>query len=283
MLLTSFPCHSEKYLTVCAIFQNEASYIKEWIEYHQLVGVEKFYLYNNSSTDDYLEVLNPYIKTGLVDLDDWPTLQEEPFVKCQKRAYNDCKNKHKEDTTWIAYIDLDEFIVPVVGMTIPSILKDYENQGGLFVYWQNYGTSNLPSIPKDKLLIESLFMKYPWDHKVNRIGKSIVQPSKVISMSLHNGRFHKGHHTIRSDGVKIDGAKDFELPPVIDRIRINHYYTRAEDFFFGVKLARKQRIQPELKWDVDKIRRKLSESNEVKDEIMLKFVESLRELMEPKT
>ena len=33
------------YLSIVAISKNEAPYIKEWIEYHKLVGVERFYFY----------------------------------------------------------------------------------------------------------------------------------------------------------------------------------------------------------------------------------------------
>ena len=39
------------YFSICAIFKDESLSIKEWIEYHKLIGVEHFYLYNNNSTD----------------------------------------------------------------------------------------------------------------------------------------------------------------------------------------------------------------------------------------
>src|SRR4051812_43400023 len=63
----------QKYkLVACAIFQNETFFLREWIEYHRIVGVEHFYLYNNLSTDNYLEILQPYIAEGIVELFDWP-------------------------------------------------------------------------------------------------------------------------------------------------------------------------------------------------------------------
>ena len=43
----------EHYLAVCAIYRDEASYMQEWIEFHRLVGVERFYLYDNNSVDDH--------------------------------------------------------------------------------------------------------------------------------------------------------------------------------------------------------------------------------------
>lgn len=54
-----------KYLSICAIFRNEADYLKEWIEFHRLVGVEHFFLYNNFSEDAYLSILGDYIGQGL--------------------------------------------------------------------------------------------------------------------------------------------------------------------------------------------------------------------------
>ena len=59
-------------MNVLAAFKNEAPYLKEWIEFHLMVGFEKFFLYQNNSTDDYMSVLRPYIDSGVVDLTEWP-------------------------------------------------------------------------------------------------------------------------------------------------------------------------------------------------------------------
>ena len=98
----------ENELTIAAIMKNEGPYLREWIEYHKLVGVEKFYLYNNGSTDDTVEILAPYVKSGLVELIDFPG------EKKQIPAYNDCVARHKMDTQWLALIDLDEFAIALV-------------------------------------------------------------------------------------------------------------------------------------------------------------------------
>ena len=36
-------------VTICAIFKNEAPYLREWIEFNRVVGIEHFYLFNNNS------------------------------------------------------------------------------------------------------------------------------------------------------------------------------------------------------------------------------------------
>ena len=72
---------SKKYkVAICAIFKNEALYLKEWIEYHKIVGVEHFYLYNNNSEDNYEAILAPYIQDGTVTLTQWT--QNQAQMQC---------------------------------------------------------------------------------------------------------------------------------------------------------------------------------------------------------
>ena len=38
-------------LAIVAIAKNESDYIREWVAYHKVIGVERIYLYDNDSTD----------------------------------------------------------------------------------------------------------------------------------------------------------------------------------------------------------------------------------------
>ncbi len=67
-------------LSIGTIFKDEAKWMKEWIEYHLLIGVEHFFLYNNDSTDNYAEVLDPYIKKGIVELIPWGQANNAPWT-----------------------------------------------------------------------------------------------------------------------------------------------------------------------------------------------------------
>src|SRR5947209_4668609 len=40
-------------LAICAIFKDEAPYLAEWVTFHRLMGVDRFYLYDNRSTDSW--------------------------------------------------------------------------------------------------------------------------------------------------------------------------------------------------------------------------------------
>ena len=90
---------------ICAIFRDEALYLKEWITYQKIIGVEHFYLYNNFSEDNYLEILKPYITKNEVTLIDWNIPQG------QMAAYEHCVKNFSSDTKWLGFIDLDEFVV----------------------------------------------------------------------------------------------------------------------------------------------------------------------------
>ena len=107
------------YVSVCAIFKNEAKYLKEWIDYHLIVGVDHFYLYNNYSDDNYEKVLKPYIQRQLVTLIQWD------MPAGQIPAYNDCLKRFGADSNWIGFIDLDEFVTPLKFTNVKDWLKQF--------------------------------------------------------------------------------------------------------------------------------------------------------------
>ena len=73
---------------ICAIFREEAPFLDEWISFHIGVGASHFYLYNNFSTDNFRQVLEPWIAHGTVTLIDWPRPvgQLSAYRDCVKRA-----------------------------------------------------------------------------------------------------------------------------------------------------------------------------------------------------
>lgn len=263
------------YASVCAIFQDEAPYLKEWIEYHQMLGFEHFYLYNNRSSDHYKEVLQPYIKTGIVEIIEWPQIYETNFDPVQKGAYNHCILQSKSKTTWLAVIDIDEFIVPVHASTIREVLSPYDKKdkfGGLLMFWVFYGTSYLPKIPDGKLLIESLTRRTHLGHPWNANCKTICKPSKVKYFHVHGADYVTGSYDYASNG------RHGMQAPVLDQIRVNHYWTRAEDFMLNVKAPRRAKFTGH-EWSQFEIDQIMEHTNEVEDNIILKFIPKLRKKM----
>jgi hypothetical protein len=225
-------------LALCAIFRDDKSYLKEWIEFHRLLGVEHFYLYNHLSIDHPEEVLRPYIQAGIVDLIDWP--HEAPtrpeWGRVQNKAYNDALKKFGERVKWLAILDTDEFLFPVKKDNLQDFLKDFEAFGGVGVNWQCYGTSHVAKIPPGKQMIEMLIYKIGTHANVNKTIKSIVQPKYVDRISgPHFATYKNGYSQVNSNREPFKGP--FAPYVVIDQIRINHYWTRDEHFFYKCKLT----------------------------------------------
>ena len=71
-------------IVFCAFVKNEDSYIRQWIDYHHRLGVDKFIIYDNSKSidkdsycssekfSDLESLLFDYIESKLVYLINWP-------------------------------------------------------------------------------------------------------------------------------------------------------------------------------------------------------------------
>lgn len=213
-------------VSACAIFKNEAVFLKEWVEYHRLIGVEHFYLYNNFSEDNYAEVLAPYLKEGVVDLIEWP------IKYGQLSAYEDCYHKFKNETHWIAYIDLDEFICFRKEQSIQEWIKQFWKYPSIFINWKFFGTSGILEHDKSRLVIEQYTAC--WPHLVNS-GKSII--NTTYNFKLFTCHFFYPEVTIA--GIKTMVLPVSEFKKFVhywifrspfnaqSEVQINHYYTRS--------------------------------------------------------
>lgn len=273
---SSKPSKPKKYkynLAICAIFRDEAPYLQEWIEFHRLLGVEHFYLYNNLSSDNYKIVLAPYIKKKIVEVEDWSYTYQDVgrWSPIQCSAYGTKIPEIKDKVKWLAILDIDEFLFPTQGNNLQDFLKDYEDFGGVCVNWQMYGTSNIAKIPAGKLLIETLLLKAPKDYCENALVKSIVRPERVRSCeSPHYCFFLPPYFQVNEHKEPFDGPNSPYI--TVDKIRVNHYWSRDENFFNNVKIARRQSWQESTEGIIN---RKNNLSVE-EDDAILRFVPQLR-------
>ncbi len=164
------------YLSICAIFKDEAPYLPEWIEFHRLVGVERFFLYDNGSVDGGREVLEPWVRAGVVSIEECSIPLEHGG---QGWAYSDALERSRGSTRWLAFIDLDEFLYSPGSAPLPDVLREYEQHPGVVVNWQVYGSSGLTS-RTDGLVIESFVKRARTQWVRNRRVKSIVDPARAL-------------------------------------------------------------------------------------------------------
>lgn len=213
----------EHYLAVCAIAKNEGPYFKEWIEWHRKQGVEKFYIYDNESTDHTKQILQPYIHSGIVEYSFFPGRRR------QLAAYDDCFERHRFDARWIAVIDLDEFIVPQKDGSIPQFLHRMEGYAAVEVNWLVYGSSG-KRLKTDGDVMQRFRKHSLPGHQLNTHVKSIVDPRQVCCMI-------GCHEAARISGKAVDPNGNVikthfgDREPQQDVIRINHYAIKSYEEF----------------------------------------------------
>lgn len=264
-------------IAIVCVFKNEAEWLKEWIEYHKMIGVTHFYLYNNLSTDHYLDVLNPYIVDGSVELFNYPAT---PFlISDQNNIYNHAIDLAKKHSKWLVIIDTDEFVAPVETNNLELYLDQFpDHVAGIEINWQTYGTSNIKFLKANELLIEKLVFRAPFNDPVNLNCKSIVKPDHCRCKSPHECVFNPGfislHDTANSESDLSINEK------ALSKIRINHYVWRTEDFFYSVKLPRIDQRYP-THFNAISAREFLNQSNSVLDDCMKDFIQPLKAIMFP--
>lgn len=268
-------------LSITSILKNEPDII-EWIEYHRLVGVDHFYLYDNESTDGLVDKLAPYIDEGVV------TYTYYPGPAMQDSSVNDCIENFKYETKYLAVIDGDEYIVPVEDRQVPEILDEiietYHKHrynpggfaGGVGINWRDYGTSNHRE-PVEGLCIENYLYRGEDDYFQNVHIKTIYNPRVVDHVdNPHNGRYRQGYYTISEHGSMIPFLYFYDGH--CDILRINHYFSKSE----AQILAKNKRGWPvgDLKRDdATELFEASVNCNKVYDPIMLRYVEAVKERM----
>jgi len=260
------------------------------------MGVEHFFLYNNLSDDNYLSVLKYYIDRGIVTLRDWP----EPWRKgTQSNVYRDCLDQYGNESRWIAFIDLDEFLFAPNAETLTGVLKGYEGFPGIVVNWQVYGSSGHKKKPAG-LVIENFTMKARTDWIRNKHVKSIVDPAKTLRpLGAHVFEYHSGEAAVTENfepvrivtsgrlsrglkrlligimpGIPVDPYAVNRSPVKrvsVNKLRINHYIVKSEE---EALTAMKHHIQHKHVNEMNWLR--YHDRNDERDAILCGYVPALK-------
>jgi len=269
--------HSElhKYkFSVCAFFKDEEKYIREWVEYHKLIGVEHFYLYDNGSRDFSRGILDPYVKEGLVTLIHWSDrmpfrLEEEAAthwaLSTQIPAYEHAtKWEAYKETEWLAFLEIDEFLVPVSGHSLGDVLKEYQDFPGINLSCDCYQPAPVDSFLRRKLLISTVELRdVPNQMMQISFDKAIIKPEMYTSFSWPPYKCH---------------YKDHAAPAQMRRgdLKINKYVNRPKGSFHFEKRREKLHVDNRILADYE-LKKLLQLGYEIDDaeKAIFKYVPSL--------
>jgi hypothetical protein len=232
-------------ISIISQIRDEAKYLKEWIEFHLLVGVDNFYITNHLSADNYLEVLQPYIDKGIVKITNLlieVNNNGNSFKNEQDLLTHSIPiiNKHikESDSDWVIYLNADEFLYPTKEDNIKDVISKFNPKvGQIGVNWRLMGNSNY-RLNDGELITEKLTKCKFKDDKGpqfdnQRHTKSLIKKESFVHLpSVHYGIIKQNYLHVDTLGNpnNIELDKYRTKVQVLDNLVINHYVFRDLDY-----------------------------------------------------
>jgi Glycosyltransferase family 92 len=211
----------------------------------------------------------------------------DKIVSPQRQAYAHALCNFGPNFRWMAFIDLDEFLFPVVQPNLVETLSRYEDCSSLCVPWFMFGFSGHET-PPSGLVIENYTRRAPYppppDCQLELLKwKSIVDPSSVVGVSNAH-IFDLATDANRTvDERRIPISKKTRAEPTPGAIlRVNHYYTRSRsEFRAKLATAKFTSAGTTHKAHTGPLKRQavadIIERETVQDKVILRFAPALRE------
>jgi hypothetical protein len=269
------------YLTSATIVKDEAKYIREFVAFHKLVGIDHMLIYMDGGYDQSIFAqLQDFLAEGFVELISWPRVY--PQKNNQFLAYKDAAERMFAKTKWLAMIDADEFLFAPASDNLRGELQKREQFPAISVYSYTFGTGGVEKIPNGDLVAETLILRGPDEHVKNRTQRTIVQPSAVAAIRSANTVVLHSTDCLGWDEagkpVYATGEKDHDSK----YLRIHHYFTRAEeDFRAKINRAYFGKSDYAIKMAGKKIEAVDETLSVVKDTTLHRYLPSIKQLMWP--
>jgi hypothetical protein len=260
MEINKRPENREIYL--CCIAKNEDHYIQEWIDYHFKIGFEKIFIFANDweyeNNDERIKVID--IKGG----------------RQQEEAYNRFLRGNRKKFWWVAFWDVDEFLVLHKHKNIEELLLENDHRQALAIHWARFGSNGHKKVVNNNYNVLKRFTRRgseedhngpfkPPSHFTDAHIKTIMRFTNPHRMGVHN--CSGTAHTPAGRAVK-DSAWTSKVDWSI--AQLNHYWIKSLEEA-RIKLER-GRATTGVKRDWDKHFMLIDKrSNTVEDRSAIKF------------
>lgn len=222
-------------VAICAIQQGSSPFIQEWISFYLVHGVTQIFVYDNSFPDSiehkyFRHAVEPFVKSGYVTIRDW-FMQEFH----QLEAYDDCLEKGRNSYDWIAFYDVDEYMIvnPPGPTCIPQFLIDYQEYPGIQIRWRLFTPMGVSRHNHNQLFLE----QYLWTDVHNYVGKTIAQTKYAVRMKgVHKLHYNHGKYKAVCPNKMPCNNWDNTSQPY-QYVELRHYFGADWQYFFFQKLC----------------------------------------------
>ena len=221
-------------IAIPAILKNEETIIREWLLHNRNIGVRHFFLYDNGSTDRTFEIARTTLGPDFITIIPW-TLKvsankDNGFVHQQVLAFCHAIQNFGCDFQYMAFLDPDEFLVPLDGLSLDDALSTAGRPANLAVPWTMFGCNGHQTPPHGGVGAGDLMRpRHRFSDRSLVKFKCIVDPCAVTRVGIHAFEaMSDGNGCSNDSGHKADNKERFS-PEFLsgNKLQLNHYYTRS--------------------------------------------------------
>ena len=264
-------------IAIVLICKDVEDYVDEWIKYYQLAGVRHFYIYDNGSSDGTVAKAGSH-RGNEISVIIHPWVVDAAAGQCeispQEMAYAHAVLCYRHKHRWMAFLDIDEFLVPRKHLTIMEGLEHLNEFSNISLPWYQFGHCGHMSKPS-----EPCAFAYTRRHQTNRYHfdyfKCILDPCRIAMVSIHEFlTLDMGERTANEKGqVELSRDKNRATGFISNEyLQLNHYRTKSiEENNAKVKQVMYGELSEEREYRVGRQVRILS-TNVVEDTAILDFL-----------
>lgn len=128
---------------IVTTMKNEGAFILEWLAYHRAIGFDDFIVYTNDCTDGTDTMLKLLMKKGFVEHRE--NRFREMGLKPQHAALQMAEDEDViQDASWVACIDVDEFVNIKIGDgTLDTLFDAVPDANLISMTWRLFGNADI--------------------------------------------------------------------------------------------------------------------------------------------
>lgn len=228
------------FLTLVSVFKNEAMILEEWINHYIKEGVEHFYLVNNGSDDNFMEIIEQYSSIVTLVNDNYRQ-EKHTLVYLMNKHF---LNKIKLEAEWVITCDIDEYIYNKHNYkTIKHFLNNKgqvkNDIGTIWIPWKLFYASKNDCI-ENSIISEVLERRPRLPDRDYGDGKSIYRVRDLNQLQLHHGSNpynFKLNKEINNNKKDINNNKTLILN-IDSNLYCNHYRFISKEYYEKIKCVR---------------------------------------------
>ena len=272
-------------IAIVLIVRNEARHIAEWARFHHKAGVRHFFVYDNAPCDGTLVALREALPEGALTVIPWAQPRFRTItgreIHNQVLAYAHALMNFGPAFRWMAFIDVDEFLVPVSAYSIPEALAGLDHAAHISLPWHMFGRGGHATPPAGGVIANYTVRardSFALNHGLNF--KCLVDPARVTAVGVHDFGIDGRYEGINDAGLAAP-HKARKDPAFFSRARLqlNHYYTRS-DAELQAKIRRGSNRDVKADAHIRRVLRIVDaiEADTVEDRTAIEFVARLHSL-----